>query len=75
MRSKNNRLDPIALALRELRYQRGIRQRELADRMGYSRRTLSQVECGNVTPDLFFVKTWAQALGYRLELTEIKCST
>lgn len=70
MRVTNNRLDPITLELRELRYKRGIRQKALAERMGYSRRTLSQVECGNITPDLFFVRTWAQALGMTLEVRD-----
>src|SRR4051812_35657035 len=53
--------------VRELRVKAGLQQRELADRVGVSRQTLSSVESGETVPATSIALELARALGCRVE--------
>src|SRR5436190_23933850 len=53
--------------LRELRVKAGVQQRELADRVGVSRQTLSSLESGETVPATSIALDLARALGCRVE--------
>jgi putative molybdopterin biosynthesis protein len=53
--------------LRELRVRAGLQQRQLADRVGVSRQTLSSLESGETVPATSIALELARALGCRVE--------
>lgn len=63
-------VDPIICALRKRRVEKNMSVQSVADLVGYNRSTLHRAENGHMTPNFFIVKVWAEALGYKLELTE-----
>lgn len=63
-------LAPLQAQLRELRYKRGISQSALAERAGYSLRTVKEWELGECAPNLYSLQDWVEALGARLEIVE-----
>lgn len=62
------KLDPLVYRLRKARYDTGISQPVLAKKMGYGVKNLKNVESGVQQPSYFFLQTWAQALGFKVEL-------
>jgi putative molybdopterin biosynthesis protein len=54
-------------ALRELRLKAGLQQRDLADRVGVSRQTLSALEAGDSVPSTSIALGLARVLGCRVE--------
>ncbi|MFW5876370.1 MAG: helix-turn-helix domain-containing protein [Myxococcota bacterium] len=58
----------LGLALRERRRQLGLKQQELADRVGVSRPWIVQVERGKARAELGLVLRTARALGLHLRL-------
>ena len=63
-------LDPIIYELRRLRYERGIKLRDLSTRAGYSKKTLVQWEGGHYSPRHTALRDWCDALGVELILRE-----
>lgn len=61
-------LHPIVEVLRKARYERGMSQDVLAERMGYSGASIQDWESGRRRPSIASVYDWAQALGLRLEV-------
>lgn len=64
------KLHPIAERLRKRRYDLGVSQTVLAEKMGYDVKTLKAWEQGVNIPKVEAIEVWAQALGLRLELTD-----
>jgi transcriptional regulator with XRE-family HTH domain len=54
--------------VRELREERGLSQRELAERMGTTQSVVGRLEAGGSTPTITTLERIADALGLRLEL-------
>jgi len=65
-------LHPVIHALRRKRYMLRITQKELASRLGWGQRTISNAEAGSCTQSFQMVNDWANALGYKLTLTPEK---
>lgn len=61
-------LHPVIHILRRKRYMLRITQAQLASRMGWDKRTLSQAELGKNAQTFQFVNDWANALGLDLTL-------
>lgn len=57
----------IGRLIRELRMEKGITQRALADRLGVSDRTVSKWERGRGAPDLTLLGPLSEALGVKIE--------
>ncbi|MGM9480284.1 helix-turn-helix domain-containing protein [Roseateles sp. NT4] len=55
--------DLLPTRLRELREARGLRQQDLADRLGHSQAMVSNVERGERRLDVMELHQWLQALG------------
>lgn len=49
--------------LKSIRKQRGMRQEDLADKIGRQRCTVSNYECNTALPTLFVLRSIASALG------------
>jgi len=60
--------------MRSRRYDIGMTQEELSEKLGISRTWLNKLERGSVDPRLGFVGRWCEALGFRvmLDIKEIK---
>ncbi|WP_425129349.1 helix-turn-helix domain-containing protein [Burkholderia gladioli] len=54
---------PIGIYLRALRLRAGLRQQELADRLGYDASHVSSVEVGRKNPSQEFLECFAASLG------------
>ncbi len=61
--------DKKQLTLYKLRMEKGLSQRELADRAGVQRNTVMQIENGDCTPNLETVRKLCVAL--EVELSEL----
>ena len=59
---------PVITDLTTSRRNLGLSQEELSDRMGYARGNLSTYELGRSAPNMRFLTTWAQALGFDITL-------
>lgn len=62
----------IAARIYELRKQKSITQRDLAERSGVSRRTIQAIEAGTVSPRLDLLEKLAEAMGHTIEITPKK---
>lgn len=58
--------------IRQCRLFRGYTQRQLADRAGVSKATISYAECGKCEPTFFTVTCCLNAMGFSLELTTME---
>lgn len=63
-------IDPIIVEFRETRKALKIAQNAAAEQMGIGATVLSGYENGRVSPQLDFVRTWAEWLGLGLILTD-----
>lgn len=54
--------DPAGYLLRQLREDRGLSQRELAERLGCSQQAIAQAERWESNPTVKFMREWARAL-------------
>jgi putative transcriptional regulator len=62
--------------IREVRRQRGLRQVDLARKVGVFQSEISEIECGNRKPNVYLAKRIAEALGVSLGdlfLLELSC--
>ena len=67
------KVDPTILQLREERIKRKIKQKDLASTLDLNTdSTLSSYESGQVTPRISFVRDWAYALDFQIELVPIE---
>ena len=64
-------VDAILLNLRAARLANGWSQRRVADAVGTVRSQICVWEAGAVMPSLANAMRWAQALGYRIDLSPI----
>ena len=62
----------IAARIHELRKQKGITQRELAERSGVSRRTIQAIEAGDTHPRIEALTSILEAMDHTLEITPKK---
>ena len=60
--------DPAGYLLRELRETAGWTQRTLAARLDCSQQAIAQAERWESNPTVRFMRAWARALGYEMEL-------
>lgn len=58
--------------IRQCRKFRGYTQRQLADKAGVSKATISNAECGKNEPTFFTVTCCLNAMGFSLELTTME---
>ena len=58
----------IARAVIRARIQKGLTQKELADKLHTGQSAISRVESANTTPSIAFLKRLAQALGTSLSV-------
>lgn len=59
----------LAMEVRALREQRGLSQRELAERLGTTQSAVARLEAGHVSPSLPTLDKVADALGVELVVT------
>ncbi len=69
-REPKRKLHPLVYALRKLRVTAGITQGDMAQKSGYSHRTIEDWERGNNLPHILALQTWAEAAGLRLALLD-----
>ena len=62
----------IADRIRELRKQKGLTQRDLAERSGVSRRTIQAIEAGDTHPRIGALTSILEALDHTIEITPKK---
>lgn len=67
MRRDEKTIQEIADALKWMRYKTGYTQREVAEAIGVTRRTIGRYESGERTPDIFTFKELVDFYGYRME--------
>ncbi|MBI2022244.1 helix-turn-helix transcriptional regulator [Candidatus Daviesbacteria bacterium] len=58
----------VIRAIIRVRINRGITQKELADKLGTKQSVISRLESGRANPSLGFLKKLAEALNSRLEI-------
>ena len=58
----------IICQIMDKRLEKGISQKELAERMGTQQPSLARFESGNYNPSLKFLKKLSEALGTKLEI-------
>ena len=63
---------PIIAQLRDLRIKRGIMQKDVAKKLGYSANQIYKAEVGDTKLYVDFVEDYANALGYQLVLLPIE---
>lgn len=66
---KADRAIRLAYEIRALREERGISQRELAERVGTTQSAIARLEAGNVSPSLPTLDRIAEALDAELTVT------
>lgn len=71
-REPRRKLHPLVYILRKRRYELGLSSRACAEHAGYAAATIQQWECGQATPTLVNLETWAESLNLKLVLEE-KC--
>lgn len=59
----------LAMEIRSLREQRGLSQRDLADRLGTTQSAVARLEAGHISPSLPTLDKVADALGVELVVT------
>ncbi|MDA1316724.1 MAG: helix-turn-helix transcriptional regulator [bacterium] len=67
-----NRLGPefeIIQMILDARKQKGITQKELAEKMGTKQSAIARLEAGNANPSIGFLQKLARALDKKLEMT------
>jgi ribosome-binding protein aMBF1 (putative translation factor) len=72
VRAEYERLAPeyeLRCAIIEARRQRGLTQKQLAEKIGTKQANISNLESGNGNPSYAFLKRVAQGLGKRLQVT------
>lgn len=62
----------IAARIHELRKQKSITQRDLAERSGVSRRTIQAIEAGDTHPRIGALTSILEALDHTIEITPKK---
>ena len=62
----------IATRIHELRKQKSITQRDLAERSGVSRRTIQAIEAGDTLPRIEALTSILEALDHTIEITPKK---
>jgi transcriptional regulator with XRE-family HTH domain len=60
------KVDPIVLRLREIRQERGLSQRQVAEKAGVHHRTIGYAETGRFGVSLQVLRLWAKALDVSL---------
>ncbi len=60
----------ITARIHELRKQKSITQRDLAERSGVSRRTIQAIEAGKINPRIDILNAIAEALGQSIDIRE-----
>lgn len=65
------RLSPVVAALRVARRARGLKQSELAAKLGYSLSTIENWERGAQAPSMAALTDWVEGLGMRLKVEEL----
>jgi ribosome-binding protein aMBF1 (putative translation factor) len=71
VRREYDRLQPefaLIKAILHARKEKGMTQKELADKMGSRQAVISRLETGRANPSLEFIKKLAKALGASLEI-------
>lgn len=63
-------IDPLFVSLRERRMELNVTQETLAKKAGIAASTIKRAERGQMSPMLFTVRVWAQALGLQIEVTK-----
>lgn len=71
-RDKPRRNGDLSKLCRSIRAERGLTQRELADRAYVSWQTVQQFECGNIYPRIDTIEAIFKGLGYRIAIEEIE---
>ena len=59
---------PAGYLLREARERAGLTQAELAERLSCSQQAVAQAEHPDANPTVRFLRRWAAATGYRLDI-------
>lgn len=69
-RSPGPRVHPLIVILRKLRIKKGLTQGDLAEKAGYSIRTIESIERGKNTPEFHTLQILALALGVKMALVD-----
>ncbi|GIW64591.1 MAG: transcriptional regulator [Patescibacteria group bacterium] len=72
VKEEYERLTPRYKAISQLIYariQKGLTQKELAEKIGTKQSAIARLESGNINPSLGFLEKIAEVLGYKLNIS------
>lgn len=72
MAEERESVEDLCRRLKELRIQKGISQRAVAEAMGVQQGNYQRLESGKYAPKMTTIQIWARALGYKINFTLLR---